>query len=226
VIKKTGKLEQQISDFMDGELDQDSTDRFVNQLKQNPDAHKTWQRYHLMGDAMRNQLPATLDIDLSQRIRQSLEKEPTIFAPESANVSNTPNDGVNQSGSVVAVGQRSAYKVGLAMAATVAFAAVFGLQMLPVGQPFENEVPLVKNMSASPGVSVVSAPPLSHPLEYQPSTAVRIESFASLGEWKRLEQSPVPPQLEMSPYFERYQQQHAMAPVANGEARVVDFENQ
>jgi len=228
VIRKSGKLEQQISDFMDGELDQESGDRIIDLSKQNPASHKTWQRYHLIGDAIRHQLPETLDIDLSQRIRQSLEKEPTIFAPDSANTVLVPVIDTQQAVATVAHGQRSAYKVGLAMAATVAFAAVFGLQMMPVSQPETAGIPLAVVSDKKPaGVSVVSAP-LSHPMEFDAPSPARVNSFASLGEWKRLEQSPLLRSPETSPYLiSNNGQIQIYAPgssqAANNGARVVGF---
>jgi len=50
----------------------------------NKDAHlsDTWARYHLMGDILRNDVPETLQIDLSVQIAAAIDNEPTILAPK------------------------------------------------------------------------------------------------------------------------------------------------
>jgi len=44
----------------------------------------TWERYHLMGDIIRNDVPTSLQLDLSAQIAAAIESEPTILAPKVA----------------------------------------------------------------------------------------------------------------------------------------------
>jgi len=44
----------------------------------------TWERYHLMGDIIRNDVPASLQFDLSAQIAAAIDSEPTILAPKVA----------------------------------------------------------------------------------------------------------------------------------------------
>jgi sigma-E factor negative regulatory protein RseA len=47
-----------------------------------PSAIEIWDHYHIIGDAMRDDLPEQLDLSLSQRIADALELEPAIVAPK------------------------------------------------------------------------------------------------------------------------------------------------
>ncbi|MGO4998042.1 sigma-E factor negative regulatory protein [Oceanisphaera sp. W20_SRM_FM3] len=69
---------EQISALVDGEL-QDKV--LLEQLGNEPELAGTFARYHLYGDALRNDLPTHLDLDLSESIMAALADE----APHSVN---------------------------------------------------------------------------------------------------------------------------------------------
>jgi len=46
----------------------------------------TWDRYHLIGDVLRNDTPDILQLDLSSEIAKAIADEPTILAPKTNNV--------------------------------------------------------------------------------------------------------------------------------------------
>lgn len=46
----------------------------------------TWDRYHLIGDVLRNDTPDILQFDLSAEIASAIADEPTILAPKANNV--------------------------------------------------------------------------------------------------------------------------------------------
>lgn len=46
----------------------------------------TWDRYHLIGDVLRNDTPDVLQLDLSAEIAKAIADEPTILAPKANNV--------------------------------------------------------------------------------------------------------------------------------------------
>lgn len=45
----------------------------------------TWQRYHLMGDVMRDETSDVINFDLSSQIANAIADEPTILAPRTGN---------------------------------------------------------------------------------------------------------------------------------------------
>ncbi len=46
----------------------------------------TWDRYHLIGDVLRNDTPDIFQFDLSAEIASAIADEPTILAPKTSNV--------------------------------------------------------------------------------------------------------------------------------------------
>ncbi|MDH5326499.1 MAG: sigma-E factor negative regulatory protein [Gammaproteobacteria bacterium] len=108
----TKTFEEQFSAFVDGELK--DCDHLVDRLHADPELKQRWQRYHLISDAMRHNLPKTLNPDLYLSVSQQLESEPTVLAPRSL-----PN--------FVAPLMRKVS--GIAIAASVAVATVVSVQM-------------------------------------------------------------------------------------------------
>ena len=120
---------EQISALMDGDL---SDAEVLNELEMDSDLQDTWGRYHLIGDAMRGDLPVNLQLDLSDSIMAALEDEPTILAPkpvETAPVQQPVVASVKTDSNVVPLFRRVGQQLGqYAIAASVAAAVIFGVQ--------------------------------------------------------------------------------------------------
>lgn len=120
---------EQISALMDGDL---SDAEVLNELEMDSDLQDTWGRYHLIGDAMRGDLPVNLQLDLSDSIMAALEDEPTILAPkpvETAPVLQPAVAPVKTDSNVVPLFHRVGQQLGqYAIAASVAAAVIFGVQ--------------------------------------------------------------------------------------------------
>lgn len=120
---------EQISALMDGDL---SDAEVLNELEMDSDLQDTWGRYHLIGDAMRGDLPVNLQLDLSDSIMAALEDEPTILAPkpvETAPVQQPVVAPVKTDSNVVPLFRRVGQQLGqYAIAASVAAAVIFGVQ--------------------------------------------------------------------------------------------------
>lgn len=120
---------EQISALMDGDL---SDAEVLNELEMDSDLQDTWGRYHLIGDAMRGDLPVNLQLDLSDSIMAALEAEPTILAPkpvETAPVLQPVVAPVKTDANVVPLFRRVGQQLGqYAIAASVAAAVIFGVQ--------------------------------------------------------------------------------------------------
>lgn len=114
---------EQLSALMDGDL---SEIEVLNELGTDPALQDTWARYHLIGDAMRGDLPVNLQLDLSDSIMLALEDEPAILAPKPAQPA-APQ--VQPAGKVIPFVRRFGQQVGqYAIAASVAAAVIFGVQ--------------------------------------------------------------------------------------------------
>lgn len=71
---------EQISALLDGELERSSAS-MLNALRDNPEYRQIWQRYHLIGESLRGNLPGHIDMGLADRISAAIQNEPPILAP-------------------------------------------------------------------------------------------------------------------------------------------------
>ena len=63
--------------LMDGELDESELARNLALLRSSTDVRRTWDTYHLIGDALRGHLAPAL----AARVSERLAAEPTVLAP-------------------------------------------------------------------------------------------------------------------------------------------------
>ena len=71
-------MKENLSAWMDGELSGDQARPLLTQLKRDAQMRSDWDRYHLIGDALRGvQGP-----DLCAKICARLDAEPTVLAPQ------------------------------------------------------------------------------------------------------------------------------------------------
>lgn len=77
-------------------FDEHSLDELISQNE----LSETWDRYHLIGDVMRNEIPQTLELDLSANIASAIAAEPTILAPaKDSNNSHTTKESADKAAS-------------------------------------------------------------------------------------------------------------------------------
>lgn len=81
VTEMSSNLEEALSAFLDGELDAAESDRVVDALKRDGSLQGRWVRYHLIGQAMKRDLPADLRHHLAARVSAAMATEPTVLAP-------------------------------------------------------------------------------------------------------------------------------------------------
>ena len=72
-------MKQEISALMDGELFEDEAEDLLDRVKRASDTHKDWAVYHLIGDVLRQ--PEHIHCDLSAKVRERMQDEPTVLAP-------------------------------------------------------------------------------------------------------------------------------------------------
>jgi len=126
-----------VSAAVDGEVDVQT----LTQLASDVDSHQEWQRYHMIGDTMRGELPAAIDLDITASIAAAIELEATIMAPknsiaieEQSVASNTP-----KTSNVVSLFKQFGQ---YAIAASVALVAIVGVQSYDYSQDVESPLPV------------------------------------------------------------------------------------
>ncbi|NRD72984.1 anti-sigma factor [Shewanella sp. VB17] len=113
------KLGQEwVSAAVDGEVDEQA----LAELIANQDSHEQWHDYHMIGDAMRGELPKAINLNLCASIAAAIELEPTFLAPVKPKLEEaTPAIKSNVIPMFKQFGQ-------YAIAASVALVAVVGVQ--------------------------------------------------------------------------------------------------
>jgi sigma-E factor negative regulatory protein RseA len=106
--------DERISSLMDSELDAGDVQAnfLLDAVIENDELRRCWGRYHFIGDALRHNLPDTIDMQLSSRVMAVLEDEPTVLLPSPLRTT-------------IPLSRRIA---GLAVAASVTAVAVLGVQ--------------------------------------------------------------------------------------------------
>jgi sigma-E factor negative regulatory protein RseA len=72
-------MKQEISALMDGELFEDEAEDLLDRVRRDSGTHKDWAVYHLIGDVLRQ--PEHIHCDLSAKVRERMQDEPTVLAP-------------------------------------------------------------------------------------------------------------------------------------------------
>ncbi|MCI2283277.1 transcriptional regulator [Colwellia sp. MSW7] len=74
-----------ISSMVDNYRNSDqASEQTIDDMLKDEDLANTWHNYHLIGDVMRNEIPDTLQLDLSAEISAAIAEEPTILAPSTS----------------------------------------------------------------------------------------------------------------------------------------------
>jgi len=107
-------IEKQISAWLDGELSDRQARELAQRVSRDAGSRRAWERYHMIGDAMRGSADGRAP-GLAERVMAALEHGPAVLRP--------------------ARRRRVGMAAGLAVAATVAAAAVVGVLSLTAGGP-------------------------------------------------------------------------------------------
>ena len=106
-----------MSAMVDGELRSEACSRLLSLLDTDADLRRAWERFHLIGDAMRQDLPEVPLDALSTRTQEALRSEPVLIRPRPR----------------LTIPLRPV--AGLALAASVAVVAVLGVRTINSGPP-------------------------------------------------------------------------------------------
>jgi len=92
---------EQISQLMDGEVDDAEAQRFFG-LLQDSEAQREWQAYHLIGDVLRD--TSSVSDGFMARFSERLAEEPTVLAPRRLPSRSPRTIALSAAASVTAVG--------------------------------------------------------------------------------------------------------------------------
>ena len=141
----TDNLEEKVSALVDGELSHEEVYHLCDTLKNDQASQTCWRHYHLISDALKNNLPDRLPEDFVNRVSQALESEPHLYSP-STHGSNKPQAFLRPA-------------IGFAMAASVAAVVFVGLGWN--NQTAVDQAPsLAANSVTPPAITTASTAPV------------------------------------------------------------------
>ncbi len=143
-------MKETMSALMDGELDEREMRQAVARFQGDQDALQRWQNYHLIGDALRKNIPAEVDTQLLSRINQAIASE----APLPSNVTEIATHNAEVKKPV----DHKAFRpmAGFALAASVAAVAYVGVGMMGV----DEEMGGVPRLAATQTLTTPSIAPM------------------------------------------------------------------
>jgi sigma-E factor negative regulatory protein RseA len=106
-----------ISSLVDNELNEWEVIGALQSLQRDKTLQACWRNYHLIGDAMRGNLPKYVALDLAERVRGALEHEPFHLKPQNP----APTIPVSPAHS------RTKTAIGFALAASLSAVAILGV---------------------------------------------------------------------------------------------------
>lgn len=118
-------VNEQLSAFVDGELSLEEQQQLINRMCHDETLKRAWEQYHAIGDSLRGGISEKMPVDFAQSVMSAIESEPLILAPNSR-TQELSQDTTRQHVKPNSFGRRVA---GFAIAASVATAAVVGLQL-------------------------------------------------------------------------------------------------
>ena len=77
----TEQQRERLSALLDVQLEHDEISNEISRLIKQNGSREEWYRYHLIGDAIRQELGPVVDSRLAERISKQLEQEPVVLAP-------------------------------------------------------------------------------------------------------------------------------------------------
>ena len=170
---------EQISALVDGEI-QDRV--LLEDVAGNKELADAFGRYHLYGDALRNELPEQLPFDLSDRVMAALEQDAPLTAAndsnaEPASVAREPAKVVRPRFGFSRLKPALRHAGQFAIAASVSAAVIFGVQQY--SQPSATQSPVLNTVPMSGGVAPVS-------LNYQADMPQRVNEQRLLEQERRI----------------------------------------
>lgn len=78
------EMKQRLSMLMDSELDARDNPRLLDRIINDEELKRTWERYHLIGQAINAPKGVMAESDFAARVSSAIQAEPTVLSPRQA----------------------------------------------------------------------------------------------------------------------------------------------
>jgi sigma-E factor negative regulatory protein RseA len=106
----------------------------VDNMLKDEDLSSTWQNYHLIGDVLRDEVPQSLQLDLSETISAAIAQEATILSPNSSLQTSGKNSHLSTQESASISNNSTEQQTNSVVDATNRFKAKISNLIKPMGQ--------------------------------------------------------------------------------------------
>ena len=106
----------------------------VDNMLKDEDLSSTWQNYHLIGDVLRDEVPQSLQLDLSEKISAAIAQEATILSPNSSLQTSGKNSHLSTQESASISNNSTEQQTNSVVDATNRFKAKISNLIKPMGQ--------------------------------------------------------------------------------------------
>ena len=106
----------------------------VDNMLKDEDLSSTWQNYHLIGDVLRDEVPQSLQLDLSETISAAIAQEATILSPNSSMQTSGKNNHLPTQANAAISNNSSEQQTNSVVDATNRFKAKVSSLIKPMGQ--------------------------------------------------------------------------------------------
>jgi negative regulator of sigma E activity len=155
-------VNESISSLFDDELDAVERSKLIDKLKHSNEHQDVWNRYSLMSQALKRDLPASPSHDLFSRVQTAIESEPALLSPSPSTI------GTDVSAEVIelpkkneAVSHRKSNPMlGFAVAASFALMTIVGFQFISSNNDIAPGLPIASNQTVTPNqnIQIVTRP--------------------------------------------------------------------
>jgi sigma-E factor negative regulatory protein RseA len=164
--------QETLSSFIDGqELSVQQLDQLIAEAQSSTD----FERYHLIGDAIRDELSPEFSLDFSSKVSAAIALEPAILAPKKVTTVEVTNEPANESNSNVVslFGRFGSYGIAASVAAVMVVSAI----QLQSNQGIEQSIPVLQTIPTGGYASPVSlqAPSATSDIQQQMAQKERLE---------------------------------------------------
>jgi len=75
-----------VDNYRASTADSEAGEQVIDDMLLDASLTKAWQHYHLIGDVMRDELPSSLQFDITKEIANTIAEEPTVLTPSAETV--------------------------------------------------------------------------------------------------------------------------------------------
>jgi sigma-E factor negative regulatory protein RseA len=155
--------QETLSSFIDGQkLSAQQLDQLIAQAQSATD----FERYHLIGDAIRDELSPNFSMDFASNVSAAIALEPAILAPNRVTNVELADKSVSVDGNVVSLfGRFGSYGIAASVAAVMVVSAI----QLQSNQSIEQDIPVLQTIPTGGYASPVSlqSPNTSNDIQQQ-----------------------------------------------------------